>query len=114
MIPVIRVALLTGLLATTSFAPDAGNPELSGDDTDEWRRFSERCASHSLRTMSEAEADFLENDRDWCTVNDFWTVDVAGLYTLTSTTVLMPGTEGALRVIEFTAKDGEESKEEAP
>jgi hypothetical protein len=29
-------------------------------------------------------------------------IDVAGIYTVTSTDVLMPGTEGALRVIEFT------------
>src|SRR6185436_19968137 len=32
------------------------------------------------------------------------TIDVAGRYTVTSTRVLMPGTEGALRVIEFTAE----------
>jgi len=38
-------------------------------------------------------------------------IDVAGVYTVTATGVLMPGTEGALRVIEFTA-DGASEQEE--
>lgn len=47
----------------------------------------ERCSSASLKTLSVAEADFRANDRDWCSVNDFWTGDVVGLYTLTSAAV---------------------------
>jgi hypothetical protein len=45
---------------------------------------SERCASTSLKTLSSAEADFRANDRDWNHVNDFWTANVSGLYTMTS------------------------------
>lgn len=42
----------------------------------------ERNASTSLKTLASAEADFRANDRDGNQVNDFWTGDVAGLYTL--------------------------------
>jgi len=38
----------------------------------------------ALKTLSSAEADFRANDRDWNHVNDFWTADVKGLYTMTS------------------------------
>jgi len=48
---------------------------------------SERNASTSLKTLSSAEADFRANDRDWNHVNDFWTANVSGLYTMTSTAV---------------------------
>ena len=44
---------------------------------------SERCASTSLKTLISAEADFRANDRDWNHVNDFWTANVSGLYTMT-------------------------------
>lgn len=44
----------------------------------------ERNASTSLKTLSSAEADFRANDRDWNHVNDFWTANVSGLYTMTS------------------------------
>ena len=98
-----RVAFLAAVMASTSFAPDGGSAEAPGDGADEWHRFSERCASDSLSTLSAAEASFYDG-----AVN----IDVAGLYTVTSTDVLMPGTEGALRVIEFTA-DGA-SEEEKP
>jgi type II secretory pathway pseudopilin PulG len=47
----------------------------------------ERNSSTSLKTLASAEADFRANDRDWNHVNDFWTADVKGLYTLTSTAV---------------------------
>jgi len=43
---------------------------------------NERNGSTSLKTLCIAEADFRANDRDWNHVNDFWTADVAGLYTL--------------------------------
>jgi type IV pilus assembly protein PilA len=51
------------------------------------RASNERNASTSLKTLSSAEADFRSNDRDWNHVNDFWTYNVAGLYTMTSSAV---------------------------
>src|SRR6188508_3146890 len=51
------------------------------------RASNERTASTSLKTLSSAEADFRANDRDWNHVNDFWTGDVKGLYTMTSADV---------------------------
>src|SRR5438874_4917536 len=48
------------------------------------RASNERSASTSLKTLSTAEADFRANDRDWNHVNDFWTFNVCGLYSLTS------------------------------
>jgi prepilin-type N-terminal cleavage/methylation domain-containing protein len=53
---------------------------------------NERNASTSLRTLTSAEADFRANDRDWNHVNDFWTADVKGLYTMTSAAI--PGAQG--------------------
>jgi hypothetical protein len=51
------------------------------------RPSNERNAMTSLRTLSSAQADFRVNDRDWNHVNDFWTGDVKGLYTMTSAAV---------------------------
>jgi prepilin-type N-terminal cleavage/methylation domain-containing protein len=51
------------------------------------RAANERSAATSLKTMSTAEADFRANDRDWNHVNDFWTYNVCGLYTMTSAAV---------------------------
>jgi hypothetical protein len=51
------------------------------------RASNERNTSTSLKTLSSAEADFRANDRDWNHVNDFWTGDVKGLYTMTSAKV---------------------------
>ncbi len=51
------------------------------------RASNERSASTSLKTLSTAEADFRANDRDWNHVNDFWTMNVCGLYTCTSAAV---------------------------
>src|SRR5262245_26559596 len=48
------------------------------------RASNERNASTSLKTLTSAEADFRSNDRDGNHVNDFWTANVAGLYTMTS------------------------------
>ena len=39
------------------------------------------------QTPKGAEVDFRGNDRDWNHVNDFWTSNVAGLYTMTSAQV---------------------------
>ena len=52
------------------------------------RASNERNASTSLKTLTSAEADFRANDRDWNHVNDFWTANVAGLYTMSSCAVL--------------------------
>lgn len=46
----------------------------------------ERNASTSLKTVCVAEADFRNNDRDANKMNDFWTADMKGLYTMTSCT----------------------------
>src|SRR5438094_4854675 len=51
------------------------------------RAANERSAATSLKTLTTAEADFRANDRDWNHVNDYWTGDVKGLYTLTSATL---------------------------
>jgi len=45
-------------------------------------RDNERAVSTALKSLTSAEADFRANDRDWNLVNDFWTADVAGLYSL--------------------------------
>jgi prepilin-type N-terminal cleavage/methylation domain-containing protein len=57
------------------------------------RSANERSAATSLKTISTAQADFRSNDRDWNKVNDFWTFNVAGLYTMTSCAVA--GSAGA-------------------
>jgi prepilin-type N-terminal cleavage/methylation domain-containing protein len=57
------------------------------------RASNERNASTSLKTLTSAEADFRSNDRDWNHVNDFWTANVSGLYTMTSAAI--SGSTGA-------------------
>jgi hypothetical protein len=47
------------------------------------RASNEREASTALKTLAAAEADFRTNDRDKNRINDFWTADVKGLYTIT-------------------------------
>jgi type II secretory pathway pseudopilin PulG len=46
------------------------------------RAANEREAATMLKTLASAEADFRANDRDANGVNDFWTGDVTGLYSL--------------------------------
>lgn len=46
------------------------------------RASNERNASTSIKTLTSAEADFRANDRDLNKVNDFWTGDVSGLYSV--------------------------------
>ena len=68
------------------------------------RASNERTASTALKTLSSAEADFRSNDRDWNHVNDFWTGDVKGLYTMTSAGVRGAGTsekDPAIKLIEL-------------
>ena len=81
-------ARLTALALLFSFAllsPDVppAPPEEPVTEDEQWQRFSTSCSGSSLRTQTVAEADFRANDRDWDHVNDFWTVDVKGLYTMT-------------------------------
>jgi type IV pilus assembly protein PilA len=51
------------------------------------RASNERSASTSLKTLASAEADFRSNDRDGNHVNDFWTANVSGLYTMTNSSI---------------------------
>jgi len=46
------------------------------------RASNERSASASLKTLATANADFRSNDRDSNHVNDYWTRDVRGLFTV--------------------------------
>ena len=69
------------------------------------RASNERNASTSLKTLTSAEADFRANDRDWNHVNDFWTGDVKGLYTMTSAAVIgktNSTTDPAIKLIELS------------
>lgn len=65
----------------------------------------ERSASASLKSLCVAESDFKANDRDANKVNDYWTADVKGLYTMTSAAVAGSGggtTDPPIRLIELT------------
>ena len=70
------------------------------------RASNERSASTSLKTLATAQADFRANDRDWNHVNDFWTYNVAGLYTMTSAAVSGAAanttTDPAIKLIEVS------------
>jgi len=69
------------------------------------RASNERNASTSLKTITSAEADFRANDRDWNHVNDFWTADIKGLYTMTSAAVSGSSnstTDPAIKLIELS------------
>ncbi len=46
------------------------------------RASNERNASASLKTLATAEADFRANDRDENKIQDYWTGDVAGLWSI--------------------------------
>ena len=76
---------------------------------------NERNSSTSLKTLASAEADFRANDRDWNHVNDFWTADVRGLYTLTSAAV--PGaspnntSDPAIKLIELSVASADAALE---
>ena len=51
------------------------------------RASNERSASTSLKTLTAAEADFRANDRDGNKINDFWTANISGLYTMTNAAI---------------------------
>lgn len=65
------------------------------------RSSNERNASASLKTLATAETIFRSNDRDGNRINDFWTGDVAGLFSMTSAAV--PGSGDApIKLIELS------------
>src|SRR4029453_17868798 len=70
------------------------------------RASNERNASTSLKTIATAQADFRANDRDGNHVNDFWTANVAALYTLTNSAIggALPNdtTAPAIKLIELS------------
>lgn len=63
---------------------------------------NERNASATLKTFSSAQADFRANDRDGNKINDFWTGDVAGLYSMTDASV-KGNKDGPIKLIEISA-----------
>jgi type IV pilus assembly protein PilA len=81
------------------------------------RSSHERNSSTSLKTICVAEADFKANDRDSNKINDYWTADVKGLYTLTSNTT--PGNAGGttdppLRLIDLSIATADADSVTAP
>jgi type II secretory pathway pseudopilin PulG len=74
---------LLALVAIVAIVAALSVPSLASSQ----RASNERNASTSLKTLSSAEADFRANDRDQNRVNDFWTGDVKGLYTMTGAKV---------------------------
>jgi len=70
--PAAWVAELASLAVPVSAASMSPEETLDG----------ERQASACLKTIATAEADFRSNDRDGNRINDFWTADVAGLFTI--------------------------------
>jgi general secretion pathway protein G len=70
----------------------------------------ERLAAAALKSLTSAQADFRANDRDNNHVNDFWTGDVAGLYTM-----VPRGSKQMIKLIELdlAAADGAPLDEEA-
>ena len=63
------------------------------------RAANERSASASLKTFASAQVDFKSNDRDGTRVNEFWTGDVSGLYTLAASGTT--GTRPPLKLIDL-------------
>lgn len=133
--------LWTGLVAATTLDPRAPEDGAPMDESEQWQRFSQRCASDSLRTLSPAEADLAAGDRDNGRADDLgittdkkgpdpcdaaagetcasallareekgWSPKVAGTYSVTSTALLMPGTDHAIRVIEFSPPSADDEE----
>lgn len=102
-IPARKPAWMTelGIVRISIGRPSSAPGESVGD---------ERLAATALKTLTSAQADFRANDRDNNHVNDFWTGDVAGLYT-----TLPMGANQMIRLIELdlAAADGAPLDEEA-
>ena len=71
------------------------------------RASNERNASASLKTMATAEADFRSNDRDGNKISDYWTANVAGLYTMTSAAISGTANDTPLKLIELSIAGAE-------
>jgi Tfp pilus assembly protein PilE len=71
------------------------------------RASNERNATMTLKTITSAEADFRANDRDGNHVNDYWTANLSGLYTMTSGAVkgaeVNSTTDPSIKLIELSA-----------
>jgi prepilin-type N-terminal cleavage/methylation domain-containing protein len=97
LVELIIVVVLVGIVAVVVL-PGFRRTSCGGSN--------ERNASTSLKTLSSAEADFRANDRDFNHINDFWTANVSGLYTMTSAAV--PGatpnstTDPSIKLIELS------------
>jgi type II secretory pathway pseudopilin PulG len=72
IVPILVALLLIGLLAGGYFVPRMMT---------ERRWANERAARAAMRMLPQAEAAFRTNDADKNGIQDFWTGDVAGLYT---------------------------------
>lgn len=66
------------------------------------RASNERNASASLKSLTAAQADFRSNDRDGNRVNDFWVLDVAGLYGICPGPTTQTGTPELNKLIEIS------------
>lgn len=97
-------ALWTVLIVGLTLDPQ-GHVGTEDEESEEWQRFSARCSSDSLRTISQAEPDFIANDDALSHVNDFWTLDV-GLYDL----VNAGSTDDAIRLIELSISSADEDE----
>lgn len=83
------------------------------------RSSNERNASASLKTIPTAQADFRSNDRDNNLVNDFWTVDVQGLFSIAPAqsdgSALTPATiNDAIKLIEISLASADCEAADAP
>ena len=105
-LPRIAWILLSSTALLSRVLPPDDEDAPSAERT-HWEHLNECCASDSLNTLTAAEADFRANDRDWCNVNDFWTGEVRGLYTLSPSA---EGEQPGVRLIELSvaAFDDEE------
>lgn len=66
------------------------------------RASNERNASASLKTLATAEYDFRSNDRDGNAIQDFWTGNVAGLFTVTSDNLDGTANDPPIKLIEIS------------
>jgi len=77
-----RLSILA--ILTAAFAGMIG----SAEQTTVYRSLLEDLTSQAtLASLAAGEVDWRGCDRDWNKVNDFWTADVAGLYTRASAAV---------------------------
>jgi hypothetical protein len=60
------------------------------------------CASSRLAVADEQPPIHRADDRSGCSVNDFWTADVRGLYTLSGAAVVDTAADPAIRLIELS------------